>query len=140
MILADPPELEDVNGLRHAATASTTTNKSANRALVKLQHRHEGVLRNFHRADTLHPPLAFLLLFQQFAFPRHITAVALREHVLAHRGDRFAGDYFAPDRRLDRHLIQLARNDRLQLLRELAALHLRLAAVRDQRERVDGLA
>src|SRR5579864_3001105 len=103
MILAGEPAVDDGNGLRHAAAASTTSKRNANRALdlVKLQHRHEGVLRNLDRTDSLHAPFAFLLLLQQFAFPGHVAAVALGENVLAHRGDRFAGDDLASDRSLD---------------------------------------
>src|SRR5689334_10898911 len=139
MILADEAEDEDGNGLRQEAAASTPNNtnkRNANREveanLVKLQHRHEGVLWNLDRADSFHAPLAFLLLLQQFAFPRHVTAIALGENVLAHRGDRFAGDDLAADRGLDGHLVQLARDDRLQLLDQLAALYRGFASVRDQ--------
>ena len=34
---------------------------------LHLEHRQEGLLRNIHLADPLHPPLAFLLLFQQLS-------------------------------------------------------------------------
>src|SRR4029077_2746222 len=98
---------------------------------MSFQPRHERLLRDLPRADALHPPLAFLLLFQQFAFPGHVAAVALGEDVLAHRGDRLAGDDLATNRSLDGDFVQLARDYRLELLDELAALDLRLAAVRD---------
>src|SRR5256886_14075365 len=125
-----------------AASASTRIAAAAigRVALIKLQDRHERLLRDLDRADSLHSLLAFLLLLQQLAFPGHVAAIALGNHVLAHRRDRFPGDDLATNRGLDGDLVQLARNDRLQLLHQPPPLRLRLAAVRDQRERVYGLA
>src|SRR6185312_15551462 len=74
------------------------------------------------------------------ALSRYVTAIALGENVLPHRRHGFAGDDLATDRGLDGHFVQLSRDQRLQLLDQLAALDLRLGAVRDQRERVDRLA
>src|SRR5690348_15343159 len=56
------------------------------------QCRDEGLLRHLHPADHLHPLLAFLLLLQQLALTGDVTAVALREYVLADRADRLPGD------------------------------------------------
>ena len=61
---------------------------------------------------------ALLLLLQQLALAGDVAAVALGEHVLAHRPHRLAGDDPAADRRLDRHLEQLARDQRAQLLHQ----------------------
>src|SRR5256885_5659038 len=108
--------------------------------LIKLQHRHESLLRDLDRADALHAPLALFLLFEQFALTGYVTAITLRKHVLAHRGDRLAGDDLPADRGLDGHLVELSRNDGLQLLHQPPALCLRLAAVGDDRQRVHRLA
>src|SRR5579884_2452687 len=62
-----------------------------------LQHRQERLLRDFHAAHALHPTLAFLLLLQQLALARDVAAVALRQHVLAHRRDVLARDHLRPD-------------------------------------------
>src|SRR3954463_12860310 len=128
----------DWNGLAHAVAAIKIPHTRAMaRTLVKLQHRHEGLLRNLHEAHSFHPSLAFLLLLQQFAFPRNVAAITFRQHVLAHRGDGFAGDHLTANCGLDRYLIELAWDDRLQLLRQAPALRLRLGAMRDDAERVD---
>src|SRR5262249_25945674 len=123
-----------------AIVAAPTSSPTRRANLVKLQDRHERLLRDLHRTHPLHPPFAFLLLLQQFAFARHVAAVALGEHVLAHRRDRLAGDHLTADGRLYRHLVQLARDDRLQLLRKAAALRLRLGAMCDDGKRVHSLA
>src|SRR6266536_1601088 len=104
---------EGVNGRVHApvSTAMAASSAAARRALVKLQHRHESLLRDLDRANSLHSPLAFLLPLQQFAFPGHVTAIAFGEHVLAHGRDRLPGDDLAADRRLARDLVELAGAD-----------------------------
>src|SRR5690242_15551997 len=126
-----------LNGVVQAIALSTIREPTAKaRSLLKLQHRHERLLWDLDRSNSLHPSLAFFLLLLQFAFPGHVTAIALGQHVLSHRGNRLAGDDLAADRGLNRDLVELARDDRLQLLDQAPALLLRLAAVRDQRERV----
>src|SRR5690606_8202184 len=50
-----------------------------------LEHSHECFLRHLDGAEHLPALLAGLLLFEQLAFARDVAAVALREHVLAHR-------------------------------------------------------
>src|ERR1700716_2466648 len=123
-----------VPGLAQAptATASRATAARKRRLLIKLQHRHERFLRYLDRADPLHPSLAFLLLLQQLAFTRDITAIALGQHVLPHRRNRLAGNHLAPDGSLQRHLKHLSRNDRLELLNQFATLHLGFAAMGDE--------
>src|SRR6185437_12548054 len=79
----------------------------------------EGLLRNLDAADHLHSLLALLLLLQQLALTGDVTAVALGEHVLADGADVLARDNPRSDRRLDRHLELLARNE----LAELAGHH-----------------
>src|ERR1700682_180600 len=125
--------LDDDDRAQAPATKATRpTNAIVRRNLIKLQYRHERLLWNLDRTDPLHPSLAFLLLFQQLAFARDVAAIALGKHVLPHRWNRFAGDHLAADRRLQRHLEHLPRDDRLQLLDKFATLDLRLAAVRDE--------
>ncbi len=60
--------------------------------------------------------LALLLLLEQFPLPRDVTAVALGQDVLASGLDRLPGDDPSPDGRLDRHVEELAGNERAQLL------------------------
>src|SRR5690606_41799445 len=60
--------------------------------VVHLEHGEEGLLRDFHPTDLLHPLLAFLLLLQQLLLARPVATVALGEDVLAQRLDRGAGD------------------------------------------------
>src|SRR5690606_40376437 len=74
--------------------------------------RDEGLLRDLDPPDGLHPLLAFLLLLQQLALAGDVTAVALREDVLANGADVLPRDDARPDRRLDRHLELLARDQR----------------------------
>src|SRR6185436_12461710 len=85
--------------------------------VTNLQHREEGLLRDFHRADALHALLAFLLLLEQLALARDVAAVALGEHVLAQRLDRFARDDAGADRRLDGDLEHLPRDQLAHLRR-----------------------
>src|SRR5438067_1495737 len=83
-----------------------------------LEHSQERLLRNLHAADLLHPLFPFLLLFEQLSLSRDVSAVALRQHVLAHRFDRFTGDDAAADGRLNRDLEHLPRNQLPHLRRE----------------------
>ena len=70
-------------------------------AASNLQHGEERFLRNVHAADALHALLAFFLFFEEFAFARDVSAVALGDHVFANRADCFARDYAAADGGLD---------------------------------------
>src|SRR5947209_20326467 len=104
------------------------------------QHGQERFLRDLDLADTLHPLLAFLLLLEQLALARDVAAVALGEHVLAQRLHRLARDDAAADRRLDRHLEHLARNELAHLRRQRAAALVRRVAMDDDRQRVHRIA
>src|SRR5437870_4436911 len=75
----------------------------------------EGLLRHLNAAHHLHPFLAFFLLLEQLALAGDVTAVALREDVLADRADVLARDHPRPDRGLDRHLELLAGDQLAQL-------------------------
>src|SRR6267378_7815200 len=131
----EPSFAQDIsNTLATAISATVRTN------LVKLQHRHERFLRDLDGPDSLHPSLSFLLFLEQLALAGDVASVTLCQDVLSHRRHGFAGDDLTADGGLDRHLVQLARDDRLQLLDQLAALDLCLAAVGDQRKRIDRLA
>src|SRR5579864_3143925 len=133
------PPAVDARAQAASVRAMITTAGKSRPALIKRQHRHERLLRDLDRPDPLHPFLAFLLLFQELSLAGHIAAVALREHVLAHRRDGFASDHLTADGRLEWHLVHLARDDRLELLDQPAALRLGLAPMRDQGESVHRL-
>src|SRR5436190_3290067 len=104
------------------------------------EHRQEGLLRDLDSADTLHPLFPFLLLLQQLALAADIAAVALGQHVLAQRLDRFPGDDAAADGRLDGDLEHLPWNQLAHLRRQRAAALVGHVAVHDDRQRVDRIA
>src|SRR5665213_4422939 len=108
--------------------------------LTDAEHREERLLRHLYPADLLHALLALLLLLEQLALTRDVTAVALREHVLAARLHGLARDDPRPDRRLDRDVEHLARNLLAQLLDEQLAALVGEVTVDDERQRVDHLA
>src|SRR5262245_61016201 len=91
-------------------------NGSATVAAAK--HRKERLLGDLHAAHPLHALLALSLLLEQLPLARDIATVALGEDVLPHRPDRLPGDDVRADRRLDRDLEHLARDERAQLLDE----------------------
>ena len=93
----------------------TSAPECPNGLLVEVEGGDEGLLRHLDPADLLHLLLAFLLALEQLALARDVTAVALREHVLALRLHRLAGDDAPADRGLDRHVEQLARDQLAQL-------------------------
>src|ERR1700736_516677 len=107
--------------------------------LIELQHRHKSLFRDLDGSHPLHPSLSFLLLFQEFALAGDVTPIALCQDVLAHCGYRLASDHLTADRRLNRNLEQLTRDDRLQLLDQLPALDLGFAAMGDEGKRVHRL-
>src|SRR6478609_2837478 len=88
---------------------------------VHLQRGNEGRLWDLHVADLAHALLALLLLLEKLLLAADVAAVALRQHVLAQRADRLAGDHAAADRRLDGDLEQLARDQVLQPLAQRPA-------------------
>src|SRR5713101_3084674 len=122
------------------ATAPSAIDATQRGALVKLQHRHERFLRDLDRTHPLHPSLSFFLLLEQLALAGDVAPVALRQDVFANRRYGLARDHLTADGRLDRHFVQLAGDDRVQLLDQLPALDLSLATVGDQRQGVDRVA
>src|SRR5205085_7821478 len=105
-----------------------------------LQDGEERLLGDLDVADLLHALLAGLLLLQQLALARDVAAVALGDHVLAHRLHRLARDDLRADRRLDRDLELLARDLSAQPLDQRAARGFGLVLVDDHRESVDQVA
>src|SRR5258708_21240915 len=61
------------------------TGRSCTALLIKLQHRHEGFLRNLDRSHPLHFSLAFLLLFDHLPLPLDVSPIPLAEDFLSHR-------------------------------------------------------
>src|SRR6188472_4459692 len=100
---------------------------------VEVQDGEERLLRHLDAADLLHPLLALLLLLEQLPLARDVAAVALREHVLALRLHRLAGDHAGPDRGLDRDVEELPWDLLLQPLDQRAAAAVRGVAVDDKR-------
>src|SRR2546425_9414388 len=68
-----------------SGVVSTTSPRNAvwMTRLVNLQDRQKRFLRDFDRADLLHPLFPLLLLLEELALAGHVAAVALRGHVLA---------------------------------------------------------
>src|SRR5689334_13637414 len=104
---------------------------------IHLQGGDEGFLRDVHLAELAHALLALLLLIEQLALAGGIAAVALGGHVLAEGAHGLASDDLAADRRLDRHLEHVRRDQLLELLRHGAAAALGAGAVDQHRERID---
>src|SRR5262249_37112973 len=64
--------------------------------LPKPQQGEERFLRDFHPSNLLHSFLAFFLLFEQLAFARDVSAVALGGDILAQRLDALPCDNPGP--------------------------------------------
>src|SRR5688500_14818792 len=109
-------------------------------SILHLQYRQECFLRNLDGSYLLHALLARLLLLQQLALARDVTAVALCQRVLAQRLDRLARDDVRTDRRLYRHVEHLTRDQLPHLGNQLAPPVPRVIAMHDQRQRVHPLA
>src|SRR5690606_3332190 len=107
--------------------------------VADLEHGQERLLRDLDGADLLHATLPLLLLLQELALARDVTAVALGRHVLPHRTDRLPRDDPRTDRRLDRDLEELAGDQLPQLLRQRTAVLVRLVRMDDHAEGIDGL-
>src|SRR5882757_4569746 len=84
-------------------------------SVVQLQRGHGRLLGDLHATDLLHALLPLLLAVEELALARDVTAVALGDHVLALGLNRLAGDDAPADRRLDRYVEQLARDELAQL-------------------------
>src|SRR5581483_8960712 len=54
------------------------------RSVPQAEHGRERLVRDLDAAEALHPLLALGLLFEQLPLERHVAAVALGQHVLAH--------------------------------------------------------
>ena len=105
------------------------------------KNRSTGIsLRNFHRSETAHTLFALFLLFKQFFLSCNITAVALREDVLAQGFYCFPRDYLPADAGLNRHFKKLARDMLFQLFSHFAGAGIRAVRVDDKRQRVYHLA
>src|ERR1700737_3251668 len=112
----DPSFAHDIN-----TRVASATRASRRTPLIKLQHRHERFLRDLNGPDSLHPSLSFLLFLEQLALAGDVASVTLCQDVLSHRRHGFASDHLTADGGLDRHFVELAGDDRLQLLDQLAA-------------------
>src|SRR5579875_3945717 len=62
------------------------------RLLLQPERLDEGLLRDLHPTDVLHPLLALFLLLEELALAGDVAAVALGQHVLALGLDRLPGD------------------------------------------------
>src|SRR6266568_8409808 len=109
-------------------------------SVAQREYRHERLLRNLDLADPLHALLALGLLVEQLALAADVTAIALGQNVLAHGADRLAGNDLAANRRLQRDVEHLARNQLAQLVDEHAPLVINLVLVDDHAQRIDRLA
>src|SRR5262245_39501209 len=103
------------------------------------QDREERFLRDADGPDLFHTLLALALFLEQLPLPRDVSAVALGEHVLAHRRTRLPGDDLVADRRLDRDGEHLARDQLLELGGDVPPPLVRLVPVHDHREGVHRL-
>src|SRR5581483_9934682 len=101
---------------------------------LRFEHLNECLLWNVHFADAFHPFLPFLLFLQQFAFSGNVAAVAFRSYIFSQRRNRFPGDNFSADGRLDGHLIELTRNHFLELSCQLASTRFRPVLVHNGRK------
>src|SRR3989338_3657194 len=107
-----------------------------------LFHREDGqecFLRNFDSTDLLHALLSFLLLLEKLSLTGDISTVALGQNVFPHGADRFTRDDLTPYGGLDGHFKHLARDQLPQLRAHLPPPLIRLRAVNDRRQRIDGL-
>src|SRR3954451_182807 len=108
--------------------------------LGRSQHRQERFLRDLDAADALHACLAGLLLLEELALARDVPAVALRQHVLAHRADGLTSNDVRANGRLYGHLEHLARDQLLEPVHEHATFTLGARPMCDQGQRIDRLA
>src|SRR5258705_3276691 len=99
--------------------------------LIHLEDGEKRFLRDLDRADLLHSLLSFFLLFEKLALARDVPTVAFGEYVLAQRLDARTRDDLVSDRRLNGNLEELARNQLLQLVGDLAPPLVRLVLVDD---------
>ena len=115
--MTDVPSLARSNSSKHRTRLPLLLTAALGR-----EHRHEGLLRDAHAGGAHRQRgalLARLLLLEQLALSRDVTAIALRDHVFTNGAHRRPRDHPAPDRRLDRDGELLARDELLELLGQL---------------------
>src|SRR5262249_26513933 len=103
-------------GLRFIACALSHLSGDWSLIGVHLERGDESLSRNLDAAEAPHLLLSCLLLVEQLALARDVAAIAFRGHILAQRADGLARDHLRSDRRLDRDLEQMAREQILQLV------------------------
>src|SRR6266404_5227380 len=111
----------------------------ARASAIHLQRGDKGFLRDVDLAELPHLLLAFLLFLQKFSFTCDVAAVAFRGDVLAQGAHGFARDHLAADRRLDRNLEHVRRDQFLHLFDHDAAAAFRALAVHQHRQRIHRL-
>src|SRR3990172_7980044 len=107
---------------------------------LHLEYGEESLLRYFHGADLLHTLFACLLFLQQLSLARNVTAVALGKHILAQRLDRFPRDDMRSDRRLNRHVEHLPRDQLAHFRYKFAPAVDTVVPVNHERQRIHPLA
>src|ERR1700692_4497555 len=115
------------------ATLRDQNGAASARLLADLQNGQKRLLRDFNLSDLFHAFLAGFLLLEQLAFARDVAAVALGEHVLAHRLDAGARNDVGADRRLYGDVEHLPRDELLHLVDQLPASRIGIVAVDDER-------
>jgi len=122
------------------ASECRTPTSSMALLIIELEDREEGLLRHLDRTDGLHALLALLLLLEELALARDVTAVAFCEHILAVRLHGRATDDLVADGSLYGNLELLARDDVPELVAEPTREVVGLVLVHDEGERVNLLA
>jgi len=69
--------------------------------LLVFPHPQDGQKRLLRDIDFPDALLAFFLLFEELALARDVSAIALGQHILAQRAERFAGNDLSADGVLD---------------------------------------
>src|ERR1700754_5204611 len=85
-------------------------NERVTTSAIHLKRGNKSFLRDVDLAELPHLLLAFLLLLQKLALAGVVAAVAFCGDVLAQRAYGFARDHLAADRRLDRNLEHVRRD------------------------------
>src|SRR3984957_17841293 len=108
--------------------------------LADLQNGQESLLRNFDLPHLLHALLPGLLLLEELALAGDVAAVALGQHVFAHRLDAGPRNDMGTDRRLHGNVEHLPRDQLLHLVDQFPAAVVGIVAMDDERQRIDGIA
>src|SRR5699024_332838 len=99
----------------------------------------KGFLRNFDGTHHLHTLFTFLLLLEQLALTRNVTAITLGKHVFPDRTNVLSGNNARTDSSLDGNLKLLPRNKFLELCSHFHAVTICMITVGDDRERINGI-